>query len=156
MKQGLILSYHLLKIIAMKISDDKKLRDLQNDFQSVFPFLKIEFFRLPHQKGEQSDECYRISPEKKVAEIRYSHSVGFLTLNGEMTVADFEQKMKEIFAVNTQVYRKEGETWQQIWETDDWTLHEHNKSASLADQLPKKSEKRGALFIALGSWFLVY
>ncbi|MFT4759603.1 MAG: hypothetical protein ACI9XO_004321 [Paraglaciecola sp.] len=34
----------------MKISDDKKLRDLQKDFQSVFFYLKIEFFRMGHKK----------------------------------------------------------------------------------------------------------
>lgn len=139
----------------MKISDDKKLKDLQKDFQSVFPYLKIEFFRMGHKKGELSDEHSRLNPDLSVNDVRYSHNAGFLTLCGELTTADFERKMQELFALNVQVYRKEYQTWQQTWITDNWTLHEQNRKGSINGDKGKPMAEKNSFAVMMGSWFLL-
>jgi len=42
----------------MKISNDRTLKALQADFQKEFPFLKIEFYKTPHQYGEETIQNY--------------------------------------------------------------------------------------------------
>jgi len=40
--------------MQIRLTADKKLKDIQKEFSNAFPFLKIEFFQDKHQKGEGS------------------------------------------------------------------------------------------------------
>jgi hypothetical protein len=105
----------------MKISKELKLENIQQQFQSVFPHLKIEFYSRPHKTGEGSEVKTQISNLMKVGEICDLDEVE-IPLKGEMTVKEFESVMEEKFGLHVQVFRKSANLWLQTAATDGWTL----------------------------------
>ncbi len=110
----------------MKISKNRRLKDLQNEFSSFFPFLRIEFYRNPHLEGMSSDKNEVLDPELKVGEVCDLYTFGFMPLNGYQKVGNFEQLFAKTFGLNVQVFRKSYGKWLQTWATDIWTLEEQN------------------------------
>ena len=39
-------------VMRLTIGSDTRLSSLQSDFNDYFPYLKIEFFKIPHRIGE--------------------------------------------------------------------------------------------------------
>lgn len=113
--------------MTIKISDSRKISDIQQEFNDLFPFLKLEFFSRPHTKREGSEKLYRIDCSKKLSESRKVHTKGDLTIIPSQTVAELENAFEENYGLSVQVYRKSGKMWLQSTITDDWTLKEQNE-----------------------------
>jgi hypothetical protein len=110
----------------MKIQKTSTVQHIFDQFNNVFPYLKLEFFSKEHEdhKGNKSEDIINhqtllttISPELVEKEF---------TINEEMTVSDFEQMMKDNFNLNVQVFRKSNDLWLQTTATDHWTLQKQN------------------------------
>jgi len=114
----------------MVITDNKKLRDIQNEFNKVFPFLKIEFYSGAHHSGEGSHIEDRLNPESLLKDIREIHSKEGLVIREEMKVSEFEKSFLQKYGLNVQVFRKSGNLWMQTTATDFWTLMEQNRKGS--------------------------
>lgn len=110
----------------MKISDEKTLRELQDEFHEAFPFLKIEFYSTTHAEGKGSSKHQLLNPDLKVENARTVHNSGFIKMDCDLTVEAFEQTIQKIFGLNVQVFRKSFGQWVQTWSTDSWTLKEQN------------------------------
>ena len=115
----------------MKIQDNRQLKDLQADFKKEFPYLKIEFFREPHQHGIDSDENEKLDVNLRVGDIRSVKTSGEMPLDGNLTTSLFETSIADNFGLNVQVYRKEHGKWLQTWVTDIWTLEEQNNRSKV-------------------------
>ena len=115
----------------MKITDSKKLKDLQDEFKSIFPYLKIEFFSSPHSLGMGSNEADILSTNLTVGEVRKNKKIGSIQLEGSMPVGVSEQLLQERFGLNVQVYRISHGKWLQTWVTDLWTLDEQNNRGKI-------------------------
>jgi hypothetical protein len=110
----------------MKISNDRKLGDLQEEFNNHFPFLRIEFFNKPHEVGVASEDSEILDSDLIIGELRHLPTSGFIPLDGNQKVGDFEQLFAKAFGLNVQVYRKSHGKWLQTWATDIWTIEEQN------------------------------
>jgi hypothetical protein len=121
----------------MKITEDRKLRDLQREFNERFPYLKIEFYAKPHGLREDSAEEDRLDSELEVGEVQEFPMSGTFEEKGSMSTTDFEQAMSKHFGLHTQVFRKSYGKWLQTWATDNWTLAEQNRRGEIM-------EKKGA------------
>lgn len=121
----------------MKISNDRKLKELQKDFQEVFPFLKMEFYRKAHEIGEESPEEDRYDLELKIGAIRQLQNVGFVALDEDLSTGDFEKILKDQFGLNVQIFRKSYHEWLQTWATDNWSLKEQNRRGSIMGEKGK-------------------
>lgn len=119
------------KNIDMQIHNTKQLKELQEDFNNTFPYLKIEFFSQPHDVGEGSDEKNILNNQLTVGEIRRNNIAGFIPLNDNMPVGFFEKLLESSFQLNIQVYRKSHGKWLQTWASDVWTLGEQNKRSKI-------------------------
>lgn len=115
----------------MKINNSKQLKDLQNEFNQVFPYLKIEFFCKPHEEGNGSDEADILNSELTVGEVRNNETDGFMPMNGALPVGVFENLLKDNFGLYAQVYRRSHGKWLQTWVTDIWTLEEQNNRGKI-------------------------
>lgn len=119
----------------MKIQSNRQLKELQKDFKTIFPFLKIEFFKIPHGIGQESEENEMLDTNLKVEDVQDVEKTGVFTFDENMTVGEFETKVQSDFGLNIQVYRKEYGKWLQTWATDDWTLKDQNiRSKVMADK----------------------
>ena len=99
----------------MTITTTTKIVDFQNEFMRLFPFLKIEFFREPHDKGEKSaseDMVFnRITPLSKIDNFT---KMGVFEFNPDMLVTDVEQELQKQFGLSTQIFYKVKGEWVDI------------------------------------------
>ena len=144
---GLIWLMYLIKnIMRLQISPNRLVSDIQKDFNSIFPFLKIEFFR---NKAYQQSELpvYQMVPHnQKIRSIQSAVTGGDMEIHGDMKVKDVENLFKLQFSLLAQVFRRSGNLWLQTTMTDNWTLahqNEHGReiSSEVSDKMiPEKND----------------
>lgn len=117
----------------MIINDHKSLREIQQEFNQKFPYLKIEFYKGKHLPGEGSPVKERLNPEQPIGAIRTVHNDGDMSINGHLKVGSFERAFLNKYGLNVQVFRKSGNLWMQTTATDDWTLHEQNRKGGASE-----------------------
>lgn len=129
------------EMLKIQISDERTLKEIQSDFNSYFPFLKLEFFKAPHRVGQGSAKDLIIAPNKFVKDCRTLKPSGFLEIKDGMTVNQLEQLLFENFGLAAQVFRKSGNVWLETSATDSWTLtQQNNEGAELSLYIKEKRE----------------
>lgn len=111
----------------MRISDDRTIANIQAEFNTKFPYLKLEFYNEPHQIGEGSLTKSLIDSTQTIKAVRTIHIEGNLSINGHLKVSTLEQTFKDNYGLNVQVFRKSGSLWLQTTATDEWTLADQNR-----------------------------
>ena len=121
------------------INDRRKISAIQNDFNEMFPYLRIEFFSKPHEVGGQSPKKLMKHPSMTLGECRTIHKSGVISITPRMTVYNLEQNFRDVYGLAVQVFRKSGKAWLETTVTDGWTLEEQNKQGeSLSNKFPDK------------------
>ena len=99
--------------MKLHINNRLRLRDLQSEFTTYFPNLKIEFYTLPHVKFSDPNARFRLSPDAIVAYCRDVDREGELFISEEERVCELEQELSlrfglhaEVFAINKKAYIK--------------------------------------------------
>lgn len=113
--------------MKIKINDDRKIAELQKEFNSFFPYLKIEFFSQPHRPGAQGVKKTIQPASYTVGQCRHIHLDGEITVEAGMIVKDLEQVFIRQYGLFVQVFRKSGKVWLETTVTDQWTLEEQNR-----------------------------
>jgi len=113
----------------MVIKDNQTLKEIQQAFSSLFPYLKVEFYRQKHGDFGGSHIKDQLHPDQLVKDIRTIHTEGDITIDPNMSVLVFEQLFEEKFGLNVQVFRKSGNIWIQTSVTDYLTLEMQNRKA---------------------------
>lgn len=111
----------------MQITDKKKLKDIQQEFNEKFPYLKLEFYKGKHESGSPSPVGKQLDPEKTIGQVRTVHVEGDLGIDGHLKVSTLEDRFWEQYGLNVQVFRLSGNLWLQTSTTDQWTLAEQNR-----------------------------
>jgi hypothetical protein len=111
----------------MTISTATTIVDFQNEFMGLFPYLKIEFFREPHNRSEKSvSEDMIFNRTTPLSKIEHFMQAGTFELNPEMLITDVEQQLQAQFGLSTQIfYKSEGE-WVDVAKTPILTLAAQN------------------------------
>jgi hypothetical protein len=91
-----------MKIVIKKSSTT---REIQEQFNSRYPFLKIEFLKDM---------------------IKFTNGAT-VKIDKNRTVRELEKDFKENTGVTIQVFRKSGNVWIKTGITDDWTLEQQNQ-----------------------------
>ncbi|MBX7202734.1 MAG: hypothetical protein K1X77_06660 [Bacteroidia bacterium] len=114
--------------MTISINNQRRLEELNADFQGAFPYLKIEFFAGTHQRGGSSAKDARLDTSIKVQDCRTSGAEGKLAIREDMTVAELEQTFAREYGLAVQVFRKSGNhTWLETTASDFWTLNKQNQ-----------------------------
>lgn len=111
----------------MSIDDNRKIFDIQEEFNHLFPYLKIEFFSRTHQPGCVSAKKFLKHGNKTLNECRSIHNRGSINITPNTTVNELEQTFGEKYGLGVQVFRKSGKVWLETTVTDSWSLEEQNK-----------------------------
>ncbi|MCC6571503.1 MAG: hypothetical protein IT274_07765 [Chitinophagales bacterium] len=110
----------------ISIQPDRLLVDIQKDFQALFPFLKVEFYKDTHLSGEGTAGKERLDPHVAVGELS-AHTLSFSWhVSPESTVSELESSFQEKTGIGLQIFRKSGNNWLQTTTTDYKTLAEQN------------------------------
>lgn len=121
---------------AMKlhVDDTRAISSIQDEFNAAFPYLKIEFFKKPHETGETSPKNEMLPSDSTLGKWRTIHNEGDLVITPETTVDAVESSFQEKFGVSAQVFRKSGDVWLETSATDSWTLKEQNEQGEFMAQ----------------------
>lgn len=131
----------------IQIAETRHLKEVQQDFNNYFPFLKIEFFRKQHGVEKPSPAQRMFSHSMTVSEARTSREEGLLEVKPAMTVAELEQSFWKQFGLAVQVFRKSGNLWLETTMTDKWTLDQqnnHGREISTETTNPKTNASKAA------------
>lgn len=110
----------------LHISPNRLISDIQKEFNTVFPFLKIEFFNNRSLSRSDYSSKQVIPPTRKISDSQLAISDAGIEIDQEMKVSELEQLFKDQFSLAVQVFRKSGNLWLETTMTDNWTLQQQN------------------------------
>lgn len=108
---------------TIHINNGSLVRDIQSEFSTWYPFLKIEF--LAKKINTKSSRMPSLEPHfqlKQLAEIL----PGEIDINGNRTVEQVSNDIQAILPVTVQMSRKSGNVWNTISISHEWTLQSQN------------------------------
>ncbi len=108
----------------LTVRGNNKISQIQKEFTTAFPFLKLEFFNQLHKVHEASPKKALIKTDILLKERIKGNSE--IVINEEMPVSLLERLFMETFGISVQVFRKSGRSWLETTRTDDWTLRRQN------------------------------
>lgn len=112
---------------VLKIDKRISVGDFQKEFNAIFPFLKIEFFK-PSSKVDASS--YRTaSPMTSRDHIANDIKSSTISIDSMTTVAQLKKLLSEKFGLLSLIYRKSGSMWIETSLTEDWSLERQNHEA---------------------------
>lgn len=110
----------------MRINKDQKLKDVQSLFTSIFPGLKIEFYRHAQEGYDGPYTLLHYDNGTVLGDVNENIRDQQISTDESMKVSDFEKNISEVLGINVQVFRRSKELWLQTTKTDDWTLKTQN------------------------------
>ena len=112
--------------MEITINDHRKIYAIQEEFNSFFPYLKLEFFSKPHKSVGASARKLIKHSSITLGECRAIHEKGNITITPNMKVSSLEEDFASVYGLGVQVLRKSGKIWLVTTVTDGWTLKEQN------------------------------
>jgi hypothetical protein len=113
--------------MKLLINDRRKIFAIQEEFNNMFPYLKIEFFSKPNKPDGALARKLVKHGSKTLGDCRTVHMKGTVTITPSMTVADLERAFSDVYGLGVQVFRQSGKVWLETTVTDGWTLEEQNR-----------------------------
>lgn len=109
--------------MQLLIHGDRLISEVQEDFSSAYPFLRLEFFRNGQHKEVRYAASQKINQNRKLRDSWIPKKAnGTLEVNDSMTVLELENALMDEFGLSVQVFRKSGNVWLETTMTDHWTL----------------------------------
>ena len=130
----------LLYTMKIIINENKKIADIQKEFNDAFPYLQIQFFSKPHKPCGSSPKSQMKEPGSSIKECQTVNKSGVITVTPKVSVNELEQNFQNIFGLSIQIFRKSGKAWLQTNVTDNWTLEEQNKEGESLSRTINKNE----------------
>ncbi len=109
----------------MILHDKCQIMAIQEEFNELFPYLRLEFLAEPERRAGTKKAAQH--PSKTLGDCRTIHRRGKVIVMPAMTVASLEQSFREVYGLAVQVLRKSGRAWLETTVTDSWTLEEQNR-----------------------------
>lgn len=121
--------------MKITINDNRKIFAIKEEFNALFPYLKLEFFSKSNKRGDASSMKLVKHDSTTLGECRTIHNSGNITITPNMTVADLEQSFGDIYGLGIQIYRQSGKIWLETTVTDGWTLEEQNRQGEALSKI---------------------
>jgi hypothetical protein len=104
--------------MEMCIDKGKPIKEIQKEFNELYPFLKIELV----EKG---------NPTRIVLDNKMPGNGNHINVDAKKTVAELEGDFLNYFNLPIQVFRRAGNLWIETSLTHDWSLEQQNKEGEL-------------------------
>jgi len=113
--------------MRLGIARESRVADLQKEFNHFYPYLKLEFFRLPFSQKKNLQKAERVNPNEYVERLTRNYKSGSISIDQKKTVAQIVEDFWVEFGLSVLVFRKSGNLWIETSLTDSWTLDKQNK-----------------------------
>lgn len=126
--------------MEIKFTPETTIEEIQHQFISLFPHLKLGFFRdLNHDQILTANELIR-NEKLKFSDLSDKGVSGTLVFDPLRTIIDFEKSVLNQYDLQVQVFRKSGNTWLVTTSTDSKTFAEQEAMATEMNQSIEKAE----------------
>ena len=125
--------------MILKIDDKTKISMIQQEFNALFPYLRIDFFKLSRAMDQSSFKKNILNPDLIFNQFRNQTINGNVELDENMKVSDLENSFQTLFDVSAQVFRKSAGSWIETSVTDGWTLKQQNDEGRDLNDFVKNS-----------------
>jgi len=109
------------------IHDKTTLGEIQNVFGTYYPYLRLRFYKHPHQHFQISSEKERLSEDLHIENIRQTHMDKVLEIMPTQRVDEVEDLFLKQFGLSVQILKKEKNEWVQTTGLDSYSLKEVNE-----------------------------
>ncbi len=113
--------------MLLHIFPSRLISEVQKDFNTLFPFLKLEFFRNRNYVEPDYSAQSIIPHNRKIAEGQSAITDGQIDITPQMKVIELENILNKDFSLAVQVFRRSGNLWLETTMTDNWTLEQQNE-----------------------------
>lgn len=124
---GCIINSLKRNTMEIYISEEDVLRNIQNKFHEVYPYLKLECYLCPHDQGGGTANNKKLPGDTPIEEIRLIHSFGWIDISEHRIVAEVERDFYRDMGLAIQIFRRSRSGWLQTTRTDDLSLGEQNR-----------------------------
>jgi hypothetical protein len=106
---------------AFEITPTMTIAELQAAFATVFPFLKLDLYRMGDELGATHENRHL----SEVSALRHPFSP--VRIHSSTSVADFSELLWTQCGIQAEVLRKSGYTWVDTQYTVNWSLARQNE-----------------------------
>ena len=110
--------------MKIKISRSMSVGEIQEQFSSQYPFLKLEFL-MPRRQPAGAQHLILAHDNSKLEKIQTAMREGGMVVNNLTTVGELESFFRN-HLFDVQVFRRSGNLWLETTMTDGWTLEKQN------------------------------
>ena len=104
----------------IEISNQRKIKSIQNEFNEFFPHLKLEFYNMhPSSIYERIKEY--LDDKKTLEKCRNTNVNGFIYMDVEMKANELKTTLKNEFGLNVDIFHKIGK---EQWSTEPIPNHQ--------------------------------
>lgn len=135
---ALLIPFKVMKH-QVTIQPEDTVEVFQKKFNRIYPFLKVEFFKKPHRKGQSSEKKDMHPGTARFQDLIDIRQKITFQWNDTMTIGEFEQGIRKDLGLYVQVFRKSGKIWLLTSATDNWTLLQQNDEGQSLEQHLKHS-----------------
>ena len=117
--------------MLLYIHNDTTIVDVQHLFTGLFPFLKIEFYKIEGTPGRLLEKTACISKKSLYDNLNSTPVDIIIDIRPKRSVLQVEKDFRKYFNISIKVFRKCRDLWIETSLTDDWSLERQNKEAAL-------------------------
>ena len=118
------------------ITQETRIMDLQKEFNTFYPYLKLEFFKTHAPRNKILQKAEKIYPHELVQCMTHQYKQVSIHVDYNRTVAQIVVDFREILGLSILVFRKSGNLWIETSLTDSWSLERQNKIGESFSNLP--------------------
>ena len=114
--------------MELRIEKGGLLKDTQKEFNAVYPYLRIEFFKSPHLgiEGKKPQDKGKITTVPVSSSEWFSKS-GTINIEEKTTAYTLENQFLEKCGLSIKLFRKSGSLWIETTLTESWSLEKQNE-----------------------------
>ena len=124
-------------MILLTIDTTKNISSIKEEFNSIFPYLKLEFFKHKHGISNPSPKKDLFESSINLNQITKKYRDGFINITQDIEVGKLERLFQDQFGLSVQVFRKSGSSWLETTFTNDWSLKRQNETGKELSQLTR-------------------
>ena len=114
--------------------------DLQKEFNTLYPYLKLEFFKSYAPRNKILQKAEKINPHELVQRVTRLYKPVSICIDYKRTVAQIVVDFGDILGLSILVFRKSGNLWIETSLTDSWSLEKQNKIGESFSILPNSDK----------------
>ncbi len=115
--------------MKIEIEYNRKIEDVQSDFNNAFQYLRIEFLQINYelykQQGVQANKF--VKPGFTMGDLNKNITDCFIEIPNALTVYELEKTFMNKLGLKVRVLRKSGNIWMETNMTGNWTLSQQNE-----------------------------